>query len=69
MSPIKTMTQTLAAKDIDIRYLIDNFGLQLAEDEDFCREFQEDLPEITELEKQLLDLLKDCIMFCRYSNA
>lgn len=52
------MTQTLPAKDINIRYLIDNFGLQLAEDEQFLREFQDDLPEITELEKQLLDRLK-----------
>ena len=40
------------------RGLIDNFGLQLAEDEQFFREWQDDLPEITELEKQLLDRLK-----------
>jgi hypothetical protein len=52
------MTQTLAAKDIDIRYLIDNFGLKLAEDEQFFGEWQDDLPEITDLEKQLLDRLK-----------
>lgn len=52
------MVEILAAKDINIRYLIDNFGLQLAEDEQFLQEFQEDLPEITDLEKQLLDRLK-----------
>ena len=52
------MVQKLLAKDIDIRYLIDNFGLQLIEDEQFFREWQDDLPKLTDLEKQLLDRLK-----------
>ena len=52
------MVQKLPAKDIDIRYLIDNFGLQLIEDEQFFREWQDDLPKLTDLEKQLLDRLK-----------
>ncbi|MBD2488159.1 restriction endonuclease subunit R [Aulosira sp. FACHB-615] len=52
------MTQTLQAKDIDLRYLIDNFGIQLILDKQFFREWQEDLPEITELDKQLLDKVK-----------
>ncbi|WP_293152426.1 hypothetical protein [Okeania sp. SIO2C9] len=49
------MTQTLPAKDINIRYLIDNFGLQKNQGEEFFREWQDNLPELTDLEKQLLD--------------
>jgi hypothetical protein len=53
-----TQTQTIAAKDINLRYLIDSFGIQLVLDEDFFREWQEDLPEIADLDKQLLDKVK-----------
>ncbi|MCF2149227.1 restriction endonuclease subunit R [Desmonostoc muscorum LEGE 12446] len=52
------MTQTIQAKDIDLRYLIDNFGIQLVLDDSFFCEWQEDLPEITNLDKQLLDKIK-----------
>ncbi|MBD2302206.1 restriction endonuclease subunit R [Nostoc sp. FACHB-190] len=52
------MTQTLQAKDIDLRYLIDNFGIKLILDEQFFSEWQEELPELTDLEKQLLDKVK-----------
>ncbi|MBW4559327.1 MAG: restriction endonuclease subunit R [Trichormus sp. ATA11-4-KO1] len=52
------MTQTLQAKDIDLRYLIDNFGIQLVLDEQFFSEWQEELPELTDLDKQLLDKVK-----------
>ncbi len=52
------MTQTIQAKDIDLRYLIDNFGIQLVLDEQFFREWQDDLPAITDLDKQLLDKVK-----------
>lgn len=52
------MVQTIQAKDIDLRYLIDNFGLQLVQDDQFFREWQESLPEITDLDKQLLDKVK-----------
>ena len=52
------MLQTIQAKDIDLRYLIDCFRIQLIEDDQFFREWQEDLPEITELDKQLLDKVK-----------
>jgi hypothetical protein len=52
------MVQTIQAKDIDLRYLIDNFGIQLVLDEQFFQEWQENLPEITELDKQLLDKVK-----------
>ena len=46
------------AKDIDLRVLIENFGIQLVEDDQFFREWQEDLPELTSLDKQLLDKVK-----------
>lgn len=52
------MVQTIQAKDIDLRYLITNFGLQLVENEQFFREWQDDLPEVNQLEKQLLDKVK-----------
>ncbi len=52
------MIQTIQAKDIDLRYLIDNFGIELVLDNSFFREWQEDLPEITNLDKQLLDKVK-----------
>ncbi|MDZ8066793.1 MAG: restriction endonuclease subunit R [Nostoc sp. DedQUE08] len=52
------MTQTIPAKVIDLRYLIDNFGIELVLDGSFFREWQEDLPEINDLDKQLLDKVK-----------
>jgi hypothetical protein len=52
------MTQTVQAKDIDLRYLIDNFGIELVLDEQFFREWQHNLPVITDLDKQLLDKVK-----------
>ena len=52
------MTQTIQARDVDLRYLIDTFGLQLVEDNLFFREWQEYLPEITDSDKQYLDKVK-----------
>jgi hypothetical protein len=40
------MTQTIQAKDINLRYLIDKFGLELALDEGFFFEWQENLPSV-----------------------
>jgi hypothetical protein len=57
------MVQTLAAREITLHELTDKFGLQLVEDEQFFREWQDDLPEITEEEKQRLDRVKSS-----YSN-
>ena len=48
----------IQAKDIDLRILIENFSIQLVEDDQFFREWQEDLPELTSLDKQLLDKVK-----------
>ena len=52
------MTQTLQARDIDLRYLIDNFGIELVLDGQFFWEWQEELPELTDLDKQLLNKIK-----------
>ncbi|MBC6431827.1 hypothetical protein FM036_13940 [Nostoc sp. HG1] len=49
------MTQTIQAKVIDLRYLIDNFRIHLVLDNSFFSEWQGDLPEINDLDKQLLD--------------
>ncbi|NJR21545.1 MAG: restriction endonuclease subunit R [Richelia sp. CSU_2_1] len=53
------MVQKLAAKDINLRYLIDNYGLQLVRNPEFFQEWQENLPEVTDIDKQLLDRVKE----------
>lgn len=52
------MVQTLQAKEITLRDLIVKFGIQLVEDEQFFWEWQDNLPEVTELDKQLLNKVK-----------
>jgi hypothetical protein len=52
------MTQIIPAKETNLRYLIDNFGIQLVLDSQFFPEWQNDLPELTDLDKQLLDKVK-----------
>lgn len=52
------MAQTIQAKDITLSQLEAFFGLQLTEDADFFREWQDDLPEINDAEKQALDRVK-----------
>jgi hypothetical protein len=52
------MVQTIQAKDITLSQLKTIFGLQRIEDEQFFREWQDNLPEITDLEKQQLDRVK-----------
>jgi len=49
------MVQTIQAKDITLLELETLFGLQLIRDQHFFREWQDNLPPITELEKQQLD--------------
>jgi hypothetical protein len=49
------MIQTLQAKDITLEELENLFHLQRVEDNQFFREWQDDLPEITDWQKQLLD--------------
>jgi len=54
---IETMVQTIQAEEVTLQQLITLYGLQLVEGE-FFREWQDELPEITDLEKQLLDQIK-----------
>ncbi len=50
--------QILQARQVDIRDLIDNFGLQLVEDLNFFQEWQTELPDISDADKQFLDKVK-----------
>lgn len=52
------MVQAIQAKDITLRDLIAIYGIELVEDEHFFREWEDELPEITDLDKQLLDRVK-----------
>lgn len=52
------MVQTLQAENITLRELIDFYGLQFVDDRSFFAEWQEDLSQPSELEKQLLDQIK-----------
>jgi hypothetical protein len=53
------MVETIQAKNIELHDLIEKFGLQRNNDPQFFREWQDDLPELTDLEKQALDEVKD----------
>lgn len=46
-------------KEINLRYLIDNYGLQRVRNSEFFKEWQENLPEVTDVEKQLLDRVQE----------
>ena len=52
------MVQALQSNEITLRYLIDQFGLQLVEEDDFFPEWQTDLPVLTSSDKQLLDKVR-----------
>ncbi|MEQ8538140.1 MAG: restriction endonuclease subunit R [Coleofasciculus sp. D1-CHI-01] len=52
------MVQIIQAQDIDLRYLLENYRLQLVEDNQFFTEWQEDLPDLSDSDKQQLDKVK-----------
>lgn len=52
------MVQVIQGKDITLAQLIDEFGLQRADNEQFFLEWQQDLPELSDLEKQSLNEVK-----------
>lgn len=52
------MTTTLRASSLNLHDVKTKFGLQYTEDEQFFREWSEELPELTDGEKQALDKLK-----------
>ncbi|MEG4145914.1 restriction endonuclease subunit R [Microcoleus sp. Pol12B5] len=51
--------QKIQSRDINLRYLINNLGLQRVRNSEFFREWQENLPEVTDSEKQLLYRVQD----------
>ena len=53
------MVQIIPAQDINLRYLIDNVGLEYVRDAAFFPEWQNELPELTDLDRQLLDRVRD----------
>lgn len=52
------MTRTIQAKEVTLLELETNYGLQLVYDEQFFPEWQDNLPQITDVEKQRLDRAK-----------
>lgn len=61
------MVQTIQAQNINLNDLIEKFGLERSDDEQFFSEWQDDLPELTDSEKQALDEVKaDYLHLSRY---
>lgn len=59
MNPrVKKMTNTIPAENITLEQLISLLGLELVETEDFFPEWQDNLPELTLQEKELLNQVK-----------
>ncbi|NEO62952.1 MAG: restriction endonuclease subunit R [Moorea sp. SIO4G2] len=52
------MVETIQAKDVTLKQLKTLVNLQLVNDNQFFREWQDNLPEISELQQQLLDDVK-----------
>jgi hypothetical protein len=52
------MVQTIHARNVAMYDLRTKFEIELVEDDQFFREWQDDLPEISETEKQRLDRVK-----------
>ncbi|NES20524.1 MAG: restriction endonuclease subunit R [Symploca sp. SIO3E6] len=49
------MVKTLRAQNISLNDLVEEFGLEFIDEQQCFREWQEHLPELTDLEKQTLD--------------
>ena len=52
------MTQIIQASDLTLYDVEDKFSLQKVDDEKFFPEWETDMPEVTEVEKQWLDMIK-----------
>ncbi|MBD2167361.1 restriction endonuclease subunit R [Calothrix membranacea FACHB-236] len=52
------MVQIIQGKDVSLNQLIEEFNLQRNDDENFFREWRDNLPEINELEKQNIEEIK-----------
>jgi hypothetical protein len=55
---VKFMVQTIQARNVTMYDLETQFKIEWVEDDQFFREWQDDLPEISEAEKQRLDRVK-----------
>lgn len=54
------MVQIIQARDITLHDLKTKFGLHLVQNDQFFREWLDDLPELTDMERQRLDRVKAC---------
>ena len=65
------MIQTIPARSLTVGDLIDKFNLQRATDEQFFTEWLTDLPQLSEVEKQTLDRVKNNYLYLteRYSMS
>ncbi|NJP08153.1 MAG: restriction endonuclease subunit R [Leptolyngbyaceae cyanobacterium RU_5_1] len=62
------MVQTIPAKDITFAQLGEMFGLERSDNEQFFRERQDNIPELSDLEKQALNEVKrDYMHLSRYT--
>jgi hypothetical protein len=52
------MVQIIQGKDVNFNQLIEQFNLQRTDDENFFREWRDNLPELNELEKQNIEEIK-----------
>lgn len=52
------MVEVIQAREINLAQLSEEFGLERTDEEQYFREWQDDLPELTEQEKQALDGVK-----------
>lgn len=53
------MVQAIQAKNVTLRTLIDDFGIQLVREDQFFREWRDNLPDVSDSEKQYLDRVID----------
>ena len=61
------MVETIQAQNISLNELIEKFGLERTDDQQFFREWQDNLPELTDSEKEALDEVKaDYLHLSRY---
>src|SRR5207237_823378 len=56
--PREFMVQIIQASELTLHEVEEKFNLHLVEDEQFFREWQDDLPEVTDAQKQWLDQVK-----------
>ncbi len=56
------MVETIQAKNLELHEVEEKFGLQLVDDDRFFREWLDDLPKLTDIERQRLDRVKACYL-------